>query len=671
MSGKMINSSNTVTVRPEISDEVTSNELVKLEATHHATDESQENENVLPKSESVESERRGVKRPIDVDDYVDDDDECSFDSEQFKDDLDEDSSEDKVWETFQGLGKQRGGRLSRTYGLRPRTGIRRAWVDGETPPVRGASRRGRGRSNALKSKYRRNTANARERDRMKEINVAFANLRGALPSFTCRRITSMTKIKTLKLAASYIRALSDLLSDSPSEESKTLALQLFQDIPEQNNFVNSIRHTLDANVACGSQSSSASSINNHTVHTSTMSTNTVNRPSSALEAALTSTAKRPAYAMGQGQRYYSQGHHLASRPNFVPPPPLQLPSMNSTLNLHPSPTQHSPCASAYPVSPVVSINSLDCSLQHNYSNPSPTIITANVNVIQLCQETSTSERITMLTPNTSPASSQTFIPQSPYSPSPSVHSTTCLQPTYSEFPTNSTTPLPDSSISRTFYKSKTPMASMSPDISSNSQTPSPSFSFKEHIMYKSKISGSQIYSHSSAHVQPNHQSSVFFENSSPIPNSAPPNLQTTLHQPCETQPTGSTHNFLRNLPPKNALSPMPQAVEPNLSKYSGLKETQFQSSTTTKAGNSPKPETSFVPGAHSFQGSKINASSQSFSHTPRACLDSSASGLQETPDTSCPSWNNVNVEFNSLLDEPECVPEEPSLNWDELCWSLG
>ena len=66
------------------------------------------------------------------------------------------------------------------------------------------------------SKYRRITANARERDRMKEINTAFTTLRAALPTFTNCRISSMTKYTTLQLAASYIRGLSELLQESPS-----------------------------------------------------------------------------------------------------------------------------------------------------------------------------------------------------------------------------------------------------------------------------------------------------------------------------------------------------------------------------------------------------------------------------------------------------------------------
>ena len=111
-------------------------------------------------------------------------------------------------------------RRSRAYGLRPRNNLRRSIDDRDSPerPGRKPTRRGRGR-NATLSKYRRNTANARERDRMREINLAFATLRGVLPSVACRRISSMTKITTLKLATNYIRDLSNLLKEPPMENS--------------------------------------------------------------------------------------------------------------------------------------------------------------------------------------------------------------------------------------------------------------------------------------------------------------------------------------------------------------------------------------------------------------------------------------------------------------------
>ncbi|XP_058130212.1 helix-loop-helix protein delilah [Anopheles ziemanni] len=80
------------------------------------------------------------------------------------------------------------------------------------------------------SKYRRKTANARERSRMREINSAFENLRRAVPvavagtSGASSPVSSpqcagsaassekLTKITTLRLAMKYIRILSDMLN---------------------------------------------------------------------------------------------------------------------------------------------------------------------------------------------------------------------------------------------------------------------------------------------------------------------------------------------------------------------------------------------------------------------------------------------------------------------------
>ncbi len=71
------------------------------------------------------------------------------------------------------------------------------------------------------SKYRRKTANARERSRMKEINDAFDELRKAIPnsgevSHTEEKEISdgdmkLTKITTLRLAMNYISALREIL----------------------------------------------------------------------------------------------------------------------------------------------------------------------------------------------------------------------------------------------------------------------------------------------------------------------------------------------------------------------------------------------------------------------------------------------------------------------------
>ncbi|CAK1542947.1 unnamed protein product [Leptosia nina] len=71
------------------------------------------------------------------------------------------------------------------------------------------------------SKYRRKTANARERSRMREINRAFETLRRAVPAaeitgnpVPCEKLT---KITTLRLAMRYITALSSALRDTSPE----------------------------------------------------------------------------------------------------------------------------------------------------------------------------------------------------------------------------------------------------------------------------------------------------------------------------------------------------------------------------------------------------------------------------------------------------------------------
>ncbi|XP_066145038.1 helix-loop-helix protein delilah-like isoform X2 [Euwallacea fornicatus] len=66
------------------------------------------------------------------------------------------------------------------------------------------------------SKYRRKTANARERNRMREINQAFEALRRVVPHMQVPTNSSnekLTKITTLRLAMKYINALSTALNN--------------------------------------------------------------------------------------------------------------------------------------------------------------------------------------------------------------------------------------------------------------------------------------------------------------------------------------------------------------------------------------------------------------------------------------------------------------------------
>ncbi|XP_017092089.2 helix-loop-helix protein delilah [Drosophila bipectinata] len=74
------------------------------------------------------------------------------------------------------------------------------------------------------SKYRRKTANARERTRMREINTAFETLRHCVPQAitgedAANTNEKLTKITTLRLAMKYISMLSEAIQD-PSYESE-------------------------------------------------------------------------------------------------------------------------------------------------------------------------------------------------------------------------------------------------------------------------------------------------------------------------------------------------------------------------------------------------------------------------------------------------------------------
>nr|SVF01456.1 taxi A [Mesovelia furcata] len=109
----------------------------------------------------------------------------------------------------------------KSYSLRPRSGVtfRRGSDDEEEETVRlsRSPRKSSGprtkRKSAPLSKYKRKNANARERSRMREINEAFDSLRRAVPT----QDEKMTKIATLKLAMSYIAALTEALSESDAE----------------------------------------------------------------------------------------------------------------------------------------------------------------------------------------------------------------------------------------------------------------------------------------------------------------------------------------------------------------------------------------------------------------------------------------------------------------------
>lgn len=96
------------------------------------------------------------------------------------------------------------------YSLRPRS-LRRENA--------GKLGKNKGKSPPL-SKYRRKTANARERNRMREINQAFEALRRVVPHMQTpsnNNNEKLTKITTLRLAMKYINALSAALDSSAPE----------------------------------------------------------------------------------------------------------------------------------------------------------------------------------------------------------------------------------------------------------------------------------------------------------------------------------------------------------------------------------------------------------------------------------------------------------------------
>ena len=114
------------------------------------------------------------------------------------------------------------------YGLRPRTLIKRLQHDKPKEKIHKKTPRPKSRPAPL-SKYRRKTANARERHRMKEINNAFESLRKALPDVVeTTSQNAMTKITTLRLAVRYIEALSNVLEAGPDSE-YYIPLEAFQD----------------------------------------------------------------------------------------------------------------------------------------------------------------------------------------------------------------------------------------------------------------------------------------------------------------------------------------------------------------------------------------------------------------------------------------------------------
>ncbi|XP_017784932.1 PREDICTED: helix-loop-helix protein delilah-like [Nicrophorus vespilloides] len=108
------------------------------------------------------------------------------------------------------------------YSLRPRS-VRRVTevaTKPESAPVQKVKNHKPKQKPAPLSKYRRKTANARERNRMREINQAFETLRRVIPQMASTQAAAataanekLTKITTLRLAMKYISSLSAALND--------------------------------------------------------------------------------------------------------------------------------------------------------------------------------------------------------------------------------------------------------------------------------------------------------------------------------------------------------------------------------------------------------------------------------------------------------------------------
>ncbi|KAG8279309.1 neurogenic differentiation factor 4-like [Homalodisca vitripennis] len=113
----------------------------------------------------------------------------------------------------------------KSYSLRPRSSIksnRDFDQEDELWKPRGRTKKRSKQKAAPLSKYRRKTANARERSRMREINEAFEALRRAVPHLNSNSENpseKISKIMTLRLAMKYITALSNALQEPSFGES--------------------------------------------------------------------------------------------------------------------------------------------------------------------------------------------------------------------------------------------------------------------------------------------------------------------------------------------------------------------------------------------------------------------------------------------------------------------
>lgn len=121
------------------------------------------------------------------------------------------------------------------------------------------------------SKYRRKTANARERIRMREINSAFEHLRQCVPVSFCDNSPNnsnekLTKITTLRMAMKYISTLNNILNSSETDCDTTLL----------NNIINkSTIQALPTTTTYMNNNNDCMAINNNTAEVETKSATTV------------------------------------------------------------------------------------------------------------------------------------------------------------------------------------------------------------------------------------------------------------------------------------------------------------------------------------------------------------------------------------------------------------
>ncbi|XP_044748605.1 helix-loop-helix protein delilah-like [Coccinella septempunctata] len=119
------------------------------------------------------------------------------------------------------------------YSLRPRTSRRCPEVREDFEGSKKSKKSVKQKSAPL-SKYRRKTANARERNRMREINQAFETLRSIIPHGQVQETSAanekLTKITTLRLAMRYISALSSALNCGDKDVNLDFDFESYNDL---------------------------------------------------------------------------------------------------------------------------------------------------------------------------------------------------------------------------------------------------------------------------------------------------------------------------------------------------------------------------------------------------------------------------------------------------------